>query len=184
MNAWIKRLCASKRSVTKQLASNMIANFLKFKAKESILQSSRQGKQVTYTVGNAYCLWTTAQILKKTLGADSVMWQPGWVGVQGRMYSCMCMGCAAETSAPLLISYTPVKNKMLKKMEHRLQRFKRKSRVIQESYMQTICNLSSKYKDNNKKDFFSDTRECRRHEPMMPYNIWSPPDIVKLWQRT
>lgn len=47
MNAWIKRLCASKRSVTKQLASNMIANFLKFKAKDSILQSSRQGKQVT-----------------------------------------------------------------------------------------------------------------------------------------
>lgn len=81
MNAWIKRLCAFKRSVTKQLASNMIANFLKFKAKESILQSSRQGKQVTYTVGNAYCLWTTAQILKKTLGADSVMWQPGWDGV-------------------------------------------------------------------------------------------------------
>lgn len=34
MNAWIKRLCASKRSVKKQLASNMIANFLKFKAKK------------------------------------------------------------------------------------------------------------------------------------------------------
>ena len=59
MNAWIKRLCTSKRSVTEQLASNMIANFLKFKAKESILQSSRQGKQITYMVGNAYCLWTT-----------------------------------------------------------------------------------------------------------------------------
>lgn len=27
MNAWIKRLCASKRSVKKQLASNMIANY-------------------------------------------------------------------------------------------------------------------------------------------------------------
>ena len=69
MNAWIKRLCASKRSVTKQLASNMIANFLKFKAKESILQSSRQGKQVTYTVGNAYCLRTTTQILKTHLSS-------------------------------------------------------------------------------------------------------------------
>lgn len=173
MNAWIKRLCAFKRSVTKQLASNMIANFLKFKAKESILQSSRQGKQVAYTVGNAYCLWTTAQILKKP--QEQTVLCGNLDGMEsGRMDSCMCRGCAAETSAPLLISYTPVKNKMLKKMEHRLQRFKRKSRIIQESYMQTICNLSSKYKDNNKKDFFSDTRECRRYESMMPYNIWSP----------
>ena len=164
MNAWIKRSCASKRSVTKQLASNMIANFLKFKAKESILQSSRQGKQVTYTVGNAYCLWTTAQISKKPQGQTVLCGNMDGSGALGRMDSCICMGCAPEISAPLLISYTPGKNKMLKKMEHWLQRFKRKSRIIQESYMQPICNLSSKCKDNNKKDFFSDTRECRRHE--------------------
>ena len=64
----------------------------------------------------------------------NVMWQHGWdgslvengymyiYGVWGRMVTCICMAkslhCSPETITTLLISYTPMQNKKLKKVEH------------------------------------------------------------------
>ena len=45
----------------------------------------------------------------------SVMWQPGWRGVWGRMAACLCMAesfhCSPEAIMSLLIGYTPTQNK-------------------------------------------------------------------------
>ena len=45
---------------------------------------------------------------------STIMWQPGWVGVWGRMDACICMAeslrCSPETITTLLISYTPIQN--------------------------------------------------------------------------
>ena len=47
----------------------------------------------------------------------SVMWQPGWEGVWGRMDTGICMAeslpCSPETITTLLIGYTPIQNKKL-----------------------------------------------------------------------
>ena len=51
----------------------------------------------------------------------NVMWQSGWNGrrVCGRMDTCTCMGqslcCPPETTTTLLIGYTPIQHKKLKK---------------------------------------------------------------------
>ena len=47
------------------------------------------------------------------------MWQPGWEGVWGRMDTCICVAeslhCLPETKTALLIGYTPIQNKNVKK---------------------------------------------------------------------
>ena len=49
------------------------------------------------------------------------MWKPGWEGVWGRMDTCMCMteplGCLPETITTLLIGYTPIPSKKIKKLD-------------------------------------------------------------------
>ena len=51
----------------------------------------------------------------------NVLWQPGWEGIWRRMDTCMCMteslGCLPETITTLLIGYTPIQNKKLKKFD-------------------------------------------------------------------
>ena len=52
----------------------------------------------------------------------NVMWQHGWEGCgRGRMDTCICMAeplwCSSETITTLLISCTPVQNKIKKKKE-------------------------------------------------------------------
>ena len=50
----------------------------------------------------------------------SVMCHPGWEGSWGRMDTCICMAeslhCSRETITTLLIDYTPIQNKKLKKI--------------------------------------------------------------------
>ena len=49
-----------------------------------------------------------------------VMWQPGWEGVWGRIYTCISVAesfrCPPETITTLLVGYTPTWTKKLRKM--------------------------------------------------------------------
>ena len=49
----------------------------------------------------------------------NVTWQPGWEGVWAKMDTRICMPespqCSPEITTTLLISYTPIQNKKLKK---------------------------------------------------------------------
>ena len=50
-----------------------------------------------------------------------LMWQPGWERGLGGMDTCVCMAeslcCPRETITTLLIGYTPIQNKSLKKQQ-------------------------------------------------------------------
>ena len=68
-----------------------------------------------------YLKWVTNGDLLESTGNSAQCYVAAWMGVGfgGRVDTCICMTeslhCSPETATTLLISYTPIQNKKLKK---------------------------------------------------------------------